>query len=165
MSATKIQDEREVIRWFEEGRTYQWMTDEYRRKYNIETVPSLWGNFRRRKGLARRINRDDDMIPWAIQLEHRQAYPLFMLRVAAREQAGMALRAVDKTRLSAWRAELEEASAVVHYDPDTEAGWFFVKRRDGIDLGLIREPEQKTTRRRRAEEGRLDPRGSPRMSP
>lgn len=94
MTATKIRDEAEVLRWFEEGRTYQWMTDEYLRKYNIVTVPSLWGNFRRRKGLARRINRDDDMIPWYVEPEHRWGYPLHMLRVAARAEAGMDVRKV-----------------------------------------------------------------------
>lgn len=63
MGRRKIQDESEVIRWFEEGRTYQWMIEEYRRKYDIETVVSMWGNFRRRRGLDRRIVRDDDLIP------------------------------------------------------------------------------------------------------
>lgn len=41
----KIVDEGEVIRWFEEGRTYKWMTEEYLRKYNLEVAPSIWGNF------------------------------------------------------------------------------------------------------------------------
>ena len=30
MPASKIQDEHEVIRWIEEGRTYGWMVEEYR---------------------------------------------------------------------------------------------------------------------------------------
>lgn len=50
MAGRKIQDEGEVIRWFEEGRTYAWMAEQYRKKYHIDTVPSMWGNFRRRRG-------------------------------------------------------------------------------------------------------------------
>lgn len=152
MAASKIQDEAEVIRWIEEGKTYQWMTDEYRRKYNIDTVPSLWSNFRRRKGLNRRITRDDTLIPWAVNVEHRWGYPLAMLRVEARRRAGMELRETDASRLEAWKANLEETNAVVHYDPDTEEGWHYVPRRKGIDKDLIREPEHRTTQRRNADE-------------
>ena len=71
MGAGKIQDEGEVRRWFAEGRTYRWMCDEYLRKYNIETVQSMWGNIRRKWGLPRRITRDDDLIPWLILEKHR----------------------------------------------------------------------------------------------
>ena len=152
MAVSKIQDEAEVIRWIEEGKTYQWISDEYKRKYNIVTVPSLWSNFRRRKGLERRIARNDDLIPWAVNPEHRWGYPLAMLRVEARKRAGMELREVDDVRLEAWKANLEESNAVVHYDPDTDEGWFYVPRRKGIDRDLMREPERKTTTRLNGDE-------------
>lgn len=61
--SSNIQDEAEVVRWFEEGRTYRWMTEEYERKYNLVVSPSLWGDFRRRKDLPRRIDRDDELRP------------------------------------------------------------------------------------------------------
>ncbi len=146
MGASKIVNESEVMRWFEEGRTYAWMVDEYRRKYNIETVPSLWGNFRRRRGLARRINRDDALIPWHVKEQHRWAYPLAMLRVEARKRAGFPLRASDAERLESWLEMLKEEDAVVHYDPDTEDGFFYVPRAKG-DRDIIHEPKRKTTPR------------------
>lgn len=151
MGARKIQDEQEVIRWFEEGRTYEWMVDEYRRKYNIETVPSMWGNFRRRKGLARRINRDDELIPWAVKLEHRYDYPIMMLRQEARRRAGFDLTDEQLHALDAWKRGMERDRTVLHYDPDTERGWFYVPARPGVDTDLIREPERKTTLRRAAD--------------
>ncbi|MGW1040054.1 hypothetical protein [Streptomyces sp. NPDC002547] len=150
MPKRKIQDEREVIRWFEEGRTYQWMIDEYRRKYNIETVSSMWGNFRRRKGLDRRITRDDDLIPWAVNEEHRWLYPLAMLRVEARRREGRPLTESDEARLESWKAMLEEQGAVVHYDPDTEDGFFYIPRQEGDD-DLIHRPTRKTTERPNAD--------------
>ena len=150
MAAGKIVSEQEVIRWFEEGRTYQWMVEEYRRKYNIDTVPSLWGNFRRRRGLARRITRDDNLIPWAVKVEHRWAYPLAMLRVEARRRAGRELREDDRARLESWLEMLSEEDAVVHYDPDTDEGFFYVSREDG-DSDLIHQPARKTTLRRAAD--------------
>ncbi|MGM9381128.1 hypothetical protein [Streptomyces antibioticus] len=150
MGARKIQDEGEVIRWFEEGRTYQWMIDKYKEKYGIDTVPSMWGNFRRRRGLDRRIIRDDELIPWFVKEEHRWAYPLVMLRTEARQRAGNPVTPADQGRLKTWKEMLEEENAVVHYDPDTEEGFFYVPRQAGDD-DIIHRPEKKTTARRNAD--------------
>ncbi|MFG3421255.1 hypothetical protein ACIBTZ_13125 [Micromonospora sp. NPDC049460] len=147
MPASKIQNEQEVLRWFEEGRSYQWMVEEYRRKYGIETVPSLWGNFRRRRGLQRRTTRDDDLIPWLLKDEHRWLFPIRMLRTEARRRAGKQLREEDRVKLDAWLKRLARENIVLHYDPDTDEGWFYVPRRPGIDTDLIRVPERKTTTR------------------
>lgn len=150
MAKRKIQDEQEVIRWFEEGKTYGWMIEEYKRKYGIDTVPSMWGNFRRRRGLDRRIARDDDLIPWEVKEEHRWLYPVAMLRVEARRRQGFTLTEADIARLESWKETLEEEDAVVHYDPDTEEGFFYVRREDGDD-DYIHKPKQKTTARKNAD--------------
>lgn len=146
---TKIVSEQEVRRWFEEGRTYQWMTDEYRRKYNIETGVSMWSNFRHRRGLPRRIARNDDLLPWAVSEKHRWAYPATMLRLEARLREGMELSDESAHRLSLWKQRLDKAGAVVHYDAETDEGWFYVERRDGIDIDLIRTPGGAARGRRR----------------
>lgn len=143
---TKIQDEAEVVRWFEEGKTYQWMTEEYLRKYNIETNPSMWAAWRRRKGLDKRIVRDDELIPWAVNPEHRWAYPVQMLRVEARIRAGYEVGEDDLARVTSWKESLADADAVVHYDPETVDGWHFVPREKGDD-DIIRRPKRKTTAR------------------
>lgn len=150
MGAKKIVDEAEVIRWFEEGKTYQWMIDEYKRKYGIDTVSSMWGNFRRRRGLDRRITRDDDLIPWFVKPEHRWLYPLAMLRIEARRRDDKKLPELEETRLKAWKEMLEQEQAVVHYDPDTEEGFFYVPRQEGDD-DLIHQPKKKTTKRKNAD--------------
>jgi hypothetical protein len=150
MGARKIVDESEIVHWFEEGRTYDWMVEQYRTKYNLEVVPSLFGNFRRRRGLARRITRNDDLIPWSVEREHRWAYPLAMLRVEGRRRAGRELRPRDAERLDAFLALLEEEDAVIHYDPDTAEGFFYVPREAG-DTDIIRAPKVKTTLRRAAD--------------
>ncbi|MGW8953513.1 hypothetical protein [Streptomyces sp. NPDC055709] len=150
MAKSKIQDEQEVIRWFAEGRTYQWMIDEYKRKYDIDTVASMWGNFRRRRGLDRRITRDDDLIPWFVLEHHRWKYPVAMLRVEARKRSGKKVSETEMARLISWKEMLEEENAVVHYDPDTEDGFFYVPREKG-DNDIIRRPKQKTTPRLNAD--------------
>ncbi|MFJ3775211.1 hypothetical protein ACIPX0_26295 [Streptomyces sp. NPDC090075] len=150
MPATKIVNEQEVIRWFEEGKTYQWMIDEYKRKYGIDTVASMWGNFRRRRGLDRRITRDDELIPWEVKEEHRWKYPVAMLRIEARKRDKRELTENEEDRLASWKEMLKEEGAVVHYDPETEEGFFYVPRQKGDD-DLIHKPAQKTTTRRNAD--------------
>ncbi|AFO10894.1 immunity repressor [Streptomyces phage phiELB20] len=150
MGKRKIVDETEVIRWFEEGRTYAWMIAEYKRKYGIDTVPSMWGNFRRRRGLDRRIVRDDDLIPWFVKEEHRWAYPLAMLRAEARRRAGKELTETDTSRLASWLDMLKDENAVVHYDPETDEGFFYIPRQPEDD-DIIHRPDEKTTPRPNAD--------------
>jgi hypothetical protein len=141
MPASKIVNEQEVIRWFEEGKTYQWMVEEYKRKYNIDTKPSMWGNFRRRRGLDARIIRDAELVPWNTKPEHRWKYPLAMLRLVAREKAGYSITDDEQSRLASWKEMLKEEDAVVHYDPDTEEGFHYVRRQEG-DHEYIHQPAQ-----------------------
>lgn len=150
MPTRKIVDEGEVIRWFEEGRTYAWMAEEYRRRYGITTVPSMWGNFRRRKGLDRRLERNDDLIPWAVERQHRWAYPLMMLRTEARRRAGMQVADGMLDRLERWLDRMRADQTVIHYDAATDEGFSYVARRTDLDVDLIRVPELKTTNRPRA---------------
>ena len=146
MPAPKVQNETEVKRWFEEGRTYRWMADEYLRKYRLEVSPSLFSNLRGRRGWDRRINRDDDLIPWEIKREHRWAFAIRLLRFEARRRKGMKLSAKDEQVLTTWKQNLRSRGEVVHYEPDSAKGFVYVKRsRD--DRDLIREPSRKTTRR------------------
>lgn len=146
MGASKIVDEGEVIRWMKEGKTYSWMVEEYQRKYNIETVPSLWSNFRARRGLPRRITRDDDLIPWHVQPQHRWAYPLAMLRAEARRRSGRELRPIDQQRVDGWLRGMDEKNVVLHYDPELPEGFFYVPR-EKTDTDIIRQPPRKTTLR------------------
>ena len=151
MPNSKIQNEQEVVRWFEEGRTYRWMCEEYLRKYNLQVQPSMFGNFRNRRGLPRRYVRNDDLIPWAVKEQHRWEYPVMMLRLEARKRGGMTISEDNEGRLRAWHRHMEETGTVLHYDPDTPEGWFYVPRRTGIDKDVIREPGRKTTTKRNAD--------------
>lgn len=143
---TKIQDTAEALRWISEGRTYQWMVDEYLRKYDIETSISLWAGLRRRQGMDPRIVRDEALIPWAVKSEHRHSHAVSMLRAEARRRAGKELTPMMADMLNAWLNGLIADDTVVHYDPDTEEGWWYVPRREGEDHDLIREPARRTGR-------------------
>ncbi|GAB2733515.1 hypothetical protein [Nocardioides pakistanensis] len=145
MPATKIQDEAEVRRWFEEGRTYAWMVEEYERKYGLVVVKSMFGNFRRRRGLERRITRDDDLIPWHVNPEHRHDYDVLNLRAEARIRSGREVSQQMRTQVAAWKRRLLESGMVIDYDP--VEGFRRVASRPNIDGDLIRRPDRKTSPR------------------
>jgi len=153
--ATKIVDEQEALKWIKQGRTYKWMCETYREKYNIETTPSMWSNFRRRRGIDRRVVWDDQLIPWSIKLEHRYSYAIQMLRKEARRRAGTEISPETEHEVDTWIAGMTRDGTVVHYEPETDQGWFYVPRRPGVDKDLIREPERRVgAQRRRATAGR-----------
>jgi hypothetical protein len=143
MPATKIKDKAEVLRWFEEGRTYAWMVEKYRTKYNTETTEPMWAAFRRRNGLDRRNTRSDNLLPWKLREDHRHLYPAMMLRTEGRLRAGKPVAPDKAKKLASWKKSLEEDNLVVHYDPDTEEGFYYIPREEQ-DTDLIREPKEKT---------------------
>lgn len=140
--------EDEVRRWFEEGKTYAWMVQEYKRKYGLDVTGTMFSNRRASRGWERRIARDDNLIPWDVKPEHRWKRPLVLLRVESRRRAGLPLRERDAYELENFKAQLAESNAVVHYDPDTEEGFFYVPR-GKRDKDLIHEPERSGVRTKR----------------
>ena len=84
---------------------------------------------------------DESAIPWhPIRPEHRSRYLVRMLRAAARRQRGEKSAPVIEAQLDKFLEQAEKMDFVVHYDPDTDEGWFRVERRPGVDKGLIRDP-------------------------
>jgi hypothetical protein len=139
LAVSKIVDEEEAVAWIMDGRPYVWMVEEYRRKYGVETSVGMWAQFRRRRGLPRRIVMDPALIPWRVKDEHHGSHTVHMLRAEARARAGKALAPVEQGRLASFRRMLADGDLVVHYEPDSEEGWFLVPREPG-DTDIIRHP-------------------------
>lgn len=141
---TKIVDEQEVKRWYEEGRTYGWMVEQYSTKYNIEIGETAFANVRRRRGWEPRIVHDEVLIPWSpIEKQWRWTYPITMLRLEAQRRKGETLTPKDAERLKVWKREREANNEVVAYLPNRPEGkgFYYVPRREGVDRDLIREPD------------------------
>lgn len=135
----KVVDHSEVARWMDEGRPYSWMVEEYRRKYNVATTIAMWSNYRKRHGFPRRLTRSNQLIPWEVRREHRWAYPVAMLRLESRRRRGVEMTEVEAARLSSFMESLDETECVVHYDPETEEGFFLIPR-EPHDEDIIRRP-------------------------
>lgn len=94
-----------------------------------------------RAGLTNRV-RYSQALPWdRIKTEHNGHYAAQMLRAGARISAGQEVSPVLRGRYESWQQRLLAEDAVVHYDPDTVDGFHYVKRRPGIDKGLVRNPK------------------------
>ena len=73
-------------------------------------------------------------IPWLLKPEHRHRHAARMLRTQARLDAGLTIGRSLVTQVETWRAGLELEDTVVHYDAETEEGFWRVPRRTGVDL-------------------------------
>lgn len=144
MANSKIVNDEEVERWFAADWPLAEMQRYYREVYHIETSPGMWTRQRIKRGYPRRIVHDPELMPWAVREEHRYEYVPLLLRAEARRRAGH--ETSRSAELDRWTAYLREHNLVVHYDPDTEKGWFYVDRQDG-DSDLVAKPDPHTLRR------------------
>lgn len=135
---SKVVDLDEALNWLAEGRSGQWIADEYRRKYGLATSPSMWSRLRKRTGLEPGLVRNPSLIPWAVKPQHRHGHAVAMLRAEGRKRAGRPLPRRTEELLTSWLARLSCDDLVVMYD--RSSGWRYVPRRHGVDLDLIREP-------------------------
>ncbi len=126
-------------KWKADGLTVPEMIARIKKDSGIEVAPGTIYSALSRAGLSDRI-RYEDFIPWSpIRADHSTAYPLVMLRLAARRAAGESLPPEREAKLDRWIARMKSDGVVVHYEHDTADGWFYVPARPGIDEGLVRE--------------------------
>lgn len=135
----RIRDVSEVQRWYEAGWTYRAMQEEHERKYGVRVSLAGFSELRSRMGWERRAVWNTELLPWTVKEEHRPHYFAAQLRALGRSRANKPLSHDQDTRLNAFLADLEKANAVVHYDPDTEEGFFMVPR-ESFDTDIIRRP-------------------------
>lgn len=139
MAAPRIlPSDSQLGRWREAGLSLNQICDRIETETGIRPARSSIGAALSKAGLTNPV-RYDEYIPWKVRAEHRSAYQLYQLRVAARLDRGLPVRDGDKERLDRWIAELDELNAVVDYDPTTPEGFLYRRRRSGERL--IRVPQ------------------------
>lgn len=90
-----------------------------------------------------------DLIPWRVKVQHRtpasgfsRSFRIYKaLQTIAATRVGKRPPQEQAVNLEIIQQQLRDLNAVVHYDP--ELGLVLVPRRDGIDKGLIREPNRR----------------------
>jgi hypothetical protein len=124
----------------EQGLTCEQIADEVARKYHVRVTGTAISMALLRAGYPAKTPRYAAEIPWRVRPEHNNDHDVYMLRVAARVKHGKRVSAEERRMLDAWRRQLDDQQAVVHYHRDH--GFMWVPRRPGVDTGLIREPQR-----------------------
>ena len=137
----KIQNVAQFIRWYNEGLSYTEMADRWMKENDDVITPTAFSNLRIRLGLGPRLaTRDRDLIPWDVREQHLVLLPMRMFHAKTRRDRRLPVNPDQLQRLLEWEKLLKEQNLVVHYEPNTDQGFFYVPAREGIDNGLIREP-------------------------
>lgn len=125
-----------------DGLTQQQMVDAWEEDSGYRMSRSAIAMAMARYGVASAHPRPryEDMLPWRVSDEHRMAADARLLRLEARRRKGEKLTADELRWLTGWRERLREANAVIHYDPNTVEGFFWLERDDSDD-DIIRRPK------------------------
>lgn len=134
--------EHRVKKLTEQGKTPTEIAKILLEQDHLQVTPNSISMWRKRHGYPPlKLAGPKALLPWAIKSEHVTLHWAAMLRAEERLRDGRKLTELTEKRLKSFKQTLEENDAVVHYDPDTVQGWFFVPRRHGIDKDLIRDPK------------------------
>ena len=138
---TRAPNKTQLKNYLAKGLTQQQIVQAWEQESNIRVSRSAIAMAISRYGLASAKPRPSyrEMIPWRVRWEHRMHWDVRMLRLEARRRRGEALADKEKRDLTVWRSRLDEANAVVIYEPDTDEGFFWVQRTPEDD-DVIRRP-------------------------
>lgn len=137
-----LPDDAELIQMVKRGMTQQEIADEAFKRTGVRVTRAAVSAALIRAGQPPQRPRYPDLLPWRVKAKHDGHYALKMLRVEGRIRDGKPVTDRELKRLEAWKETLQANKAVVHYDPDTEEGFYYVQARPGVDRDLIRVPEQ-----------------------
>lgn len=137
----KIQNIQQFVNWYNQGMSYSEMAERWMEENNDKITPTAFSNLRMRLGLTPRLaTRDRDLIPWDVREPHLVLLPMRMFHTMTRREQRLPVGPEQLQRLTEWERMLKDRNLVVHYEPNTDQGFFYVPAREGIDNGVIREP-------------------------
>lgn len=131
MANTQVVPDKTALKaYLSRGLTQQQIVDAWKRDSGVTVSRSAIAMAIERNGLksSNPRARYDDLIPWRVRVEHKDAQEVRLLRMEARRRAGGTLSNSEIRWLMGWKEELHNANAVIHYDPDTEQGFWWVER-------------------------------------
>jgi hypothetical protein len=139
MGERKIPDMGELEAWLRSGLTPKEASDRYTAR-GLQITPNAIAVLRHRRGWPKTNLDHSGLVPWVVEIQHRKLFDHKMLLAESSRRQGRPLSDRDAMLLENWKRRLDEQGAVIHYQADTEQGWWPVPRRAGVDHDLIREP-------------------------
>lgn len=116
----------QLMRWVEAGYTHEQITDLIYTETGHRVSRSTVSVALHRAGKTTPQDRFDEELPWTVRAPHLARYPARMLRALARRRRDLPLSESEGNKLDRWVAKLSEHNIVVAYDPDSDAGFFYV---------------------------------------
>jgi len=128
-----LPSDKDLAKFVRQGMTHQEIADHIEKQTGHRVARASVSSALSRAGLTNRV-RYEETIPWErIKIQHNHHYALQMLRLLARRNAGETLSEDKENRLNSWIEKLQQANAVTVYLPDSDDGFYYVKRKSGDD--------------------------------
>lgn len=123
-------------RYLSLGLTQQQIADRYEEETGIRCSRAAIGMAIKRYDLESNKPRPRfaELTPWTLPKKHQMKWDARMLRLEGRRRQGLPMTDKELRALTAWLGDLQEADAVVAYNPNSEPGFFWVPKREGEDL-------------------------------
>lgn len=157
-NARRVPDADQMRAYLDKGLTHAQISDAWLKDSGVRVSRSTVSMAIARYGLKdhspRAHMRHEDILPWKLEPEHVYKPEARLLRLEGRRRAGHQLREDESRWLENWKAELKDAGAVIHYDPDTPEGFHWalvsdprvVPYEDLIDRSNVGVPEKGKSR-------------------
>jgi hypothetical protein len=126
---TIVPDKNTLVRWSEEGLTHQAMADRVYEETGTRVTRTAISAAMARYGMSKDGARYRKTIPWRVKVLHAKAYPVRMLRLLGKRLDGGELNPAENQTLDRWLEMISESKTVVAYDPDSDAGFFYIDRK------------------------------------
>jgi len=144
-NAQVVPNKTELRAYLSQGLTQQQIVDAWKRDSGVTVSRSAIAMAIERYGLksAHPRARYEELLPWRVAIEHRERTDARMLRLEGRRRAGQKLGEKEERWLDGWLEQLREQNAVIHYDRDTEQGFWWIPREPEHGDEIINRPKQK----------------------
>lgn len=133
-NARRVPDLDQLRAYLDQGLTHAEIAEAWLKdsgvKVSRSTVSMAIARYNLKGHSPRAHMRHSDLIPWQLDPSHVYKPEARLLRLEGRRKAGHELREDELRWLENWKKELSEADAVIHYDRDTDEGFFWVSKAD-----------------------------------
>lgn len=148
MPPTRVPNKTQMRQYLERGLTQAQIVDAWEQESGFRVSRSAIAMAIERYDLksAHPRPRYEDLLPWTVAVEHRQHIDARMLRLEGRRRAGQRLSESEARWLQQWKDDLERVGGVVHYERDTDEGFFWIPREKEHGDELIARPKSPAQR-------------------
>lgn len=129
---TRVPNKTELRRYLSRGMTQQQIVEAWEQDSGERVSRSAIAMAIERLGLKSAHSRPSypEMLPWRVAERHLRHIDARMLRLEGRRRAGGRLSTGEQRWLDQWKDDLLRKNAVIHYEYNSDEGFYWVDRND-----------------------------------